>query len=952
MGNAITKNYEVGGQIASAGLWKIHRGTKRTTGQEVAIFEKNIVESISSLRRQTPSKRDQERVYEFLKKEASQLARLRHPAMLEVVEPVDESRTAIAFATEPIFASLSNLLGNYENLPNVTEDIRKFEMDELELQKGLLQIGKGLQFCHNDAKIVHGNLVPDAIFVNAKGDWKISGFGFSTFLSREPGVPTTSDYWEYDHDLHPYCQRDLDYQAPEYALDQRIDPSNDMFGVGCLAYAVLNKGTPLLNTHGNLNTYRQQVERISMQSYEKFPHHLQEAMQRLITRDPMMRMNAVEFQSSKFFDNILVSTMRYMETFAEKTRDDKSQFMKGLLRVLSQFPERVLYKKILPALLDEMKDHALLPFTMPNVFYIAEKMTPREFEDKVLPALKPIFLVREPVQNLLTLLEKIDMLQQKVGGAVFKEDVMPLVYCALEPRNPPSVQEKALKTVPAITESLDYTTVKASLFPRIATLFVQTTTLSVKINTLVCFHTLMKTLDKFTMTEKLLPLLKNIKTREPNVSMATLIAYQEMGKYVDKEVIGNAIIPQLWHLALGPNLKAEQFEKFMSVIQELSTKVHQQHLKHLQDLKKLEEQTKSYTSTASEGNPLANGATGTMTDFEKLVGGGVGGGLSATGSLSNGRHSSSSSNSVENPFKTSDNPFSPSSTARRQESSGDIFADITPSSFGPSSPSMSSLPPPMATTTSIMGGSSATRPMSLTGGSKPQSSTPSMFGAISADTVGVGNHFGSSRPLTPITSNHTGPSSFMGTSSSTSGRSTPTLTPTSAASTTMSSSSSTPFSIPPLSKPPGSSSSSSTTSPRLGNYVGAPAQKPGNAPPLSHTLANLSTSSAGFGGFQSAMSNSASSSTGGHSIGGMGGFGSTPSAGFGGMNGGGSGMGGGMGMGMSSMTPMQPARPTMAPMGSMTPLQPMVSNTGMNANRGTGTTGKSKADLNMFDPFS
>lgn len=53
--------------------------------------------------------------------------------MLEVVEPVDESRTAIAFATEPIFASLSNLLGNYENLPSVSEDIRKFELDELEV---------------------------------------------------------------------------------------------------------------------------------------------------------------------------------------------------------------------------------------------------------------------------------------------------------------------------------------------------------------------------------------------------------------------------------------------------------------------------------------------------------------------------------------------------------------------------------------------------------------------------------------------------------------------------------------------------------------------------------------------------------------------------------------------------------------------------------------------------
>jgi SCY1-like protein 2 len=119
-------------------------------------------------------------------------------------------------------------------------------------------------------------------------------------------------------------------------------------------------------------------------------------------------------------------------------------------------------------LLDELKDHALLPYTLPNVFYIIQKMSPKEFEERVLPSLKPIFLVREPMQNLLTLLEKIELLHQKAGGQVFKEDIMPLVYCALEPKNPPSVQEKALKTVPGIMEALDYTTVKASLFPRIA----------------------------------------------------------------------------------------------------------------------------------------------------------------------------------------------------------------------------------------------------------------------------------------------------------------------------------------------------------------------------------------------------------------------------------------------------------------------------------------------------
>lgn len=43
---------------------------------------------------------------------------------------------------------------------------------------------------------------------------------------------------------------------------------------------------------------------------------------------------------------------------------------------------------------------------------------------------------------------------------------MPLVYAALEAPTP-VVQEKALRIIPSLAESLDYTTVKSSLFPRV-----------------------------------------------------------------------------------------------------------------------------------------------------------------------------------------------------------------------------------------------------------------------------------------------------------------------------------------------------------------------------------------------------------------------------------------------------------------------------------------------------
>lgn len=66
----------------------------------------------------------------------------------------------------------------------------------------------------------------------------------------------------------------------------------------------------------------------------------------LLTRYPSQRMTASEFQTSKYFDNVLVSTVKFLESFPEKSKDDKANFMKGLIRILPQFPERVLMRKV------------------------------------------------------------------------------------------------------------------------------------------------------------------------------------------------------------------------------------------------------------------------------------------------------------------------------------------------------------------------------------------------------------------------------------------------------------------------------------------------------------------------------------------------------------------------------------------------------------------------------
>lgn len=67
-----------------------------------------------------------------------------------------------------------------------------------------------------------------------------------------------------------------------------------------------------------------------------------------------------------------------------------------------------------------MKDTNLLPYILPNVFSIANDLTPSQFASMVLPSLKPLFAVKEPPQNMLTLLDNLSMLQGKTEKGVFR----------------------------------------------------------------------------------------------------------------------------------------------------------------------------------------------------------------------------------------------------------------------------------------------------------------------------------------------------------------------------------------------------------------------------------------------------------------------------------------------------------------------------------------------------
>lgn len=231
---------------------------------------------------------------------------------------------------------------------------------------------------------------------------------------------------------------------------------------------------------------------------------------------------------------------------------------------------------------------------------------------------------------------------------------MPILHLGLD-SSTHAIVDKSLGCVPIVMAILDFTTIKNELFPVIATVFSKTSSLGIKIRGLEAFVTLCggsviestglgdgldesgasepskpkssAILDKYTVQEKIVPLLKAIKTKEPAVMMAALAVFRQIGKIADAEFLAIDVLPMLWNFSLGPLLNLEQFQKFMSLIKSISSKIEDEQIRKLKDLLsnsnaalETSRSNNAYSVSESNGAYKSDGINNTAdNDFERLV---------------------------------------------------------------------------------------------------------------------------------------------------------------------------------------------------------------------------------------------------------------------------------------------------------------------------------------------
>ncbi|VBB31519.1 unnamed protein product [Acanthocheilonema viteae] len=596
-GNPVTRDYEVLSQVGSAGpafSWKVYAAQKRSTKKAVSVwlFEKRNLEKWPRYERELFS--------EILRRGVSQLTRLRHPRILVIEHPLEESRDSYAFCTEPVFASLANALGHLDNITPHPAHLDEFELLDIEIRYGLFQVVEALSFLHIDVRMMHRNISPESVIINEKGEWKLAGFDFAVQSTQGTNNQVIYEMLEWNQRTMSVVQPLLDYLAPEYVIGGRCDPYADIFSFGIMVLTIFSGGKQPFDNRNSLDNFRKNTEKLNTLPVSMFvnvPAELRDDLKMCLNLTPDLRPDATQFSKIIYFDEPLIRTLNSLDSLCQMDYTQKMNFFKQLPQFLVKFPKRPLIQKILPQLCAEFIATELIPFILPSIFHIAGITSNDEFRAAVLPQLVPIFTIERPYQISLLFLQNMDLLLQKTSEEDARKYLLPLICNALSSETV-KIQELCLSIVPKVATMIEKQSMKTEVLPKLLLLIIDGGgVLTIRVQALLCIGKLLPTLEPWMVTDQIIPALPKVISREPAILMAILgiykLAYEESRIGITREQCAKSILPFLITSSMENTLNMPQFEQYMALIHRILDRIEKEQRQRLQQLSASQEDQRS-----------------------------------------------------------------------------------------------------------------------------------------------------------------------------------------------------------------------------------------------------------------------------------------------------------------------------------------------------------------------
>jgi SCY1-like protein 2 len=371
-----------------------------------------------------------------------------------------------------------------------------------------------------------------------------------------------------------------------------------------------NGGKPLKMFGKDFGSFKRFANELKQGKYPGLsciPEGLVEYVKLMLNATPEIRPDIHQLTKMPYFDDVGVKTLSYLDSLFQWDNLQKSKFYKGLPQIIQKLPHRISMFRILPCLSKEFVNPPMVPFVLPNVLLIAENCTPKEFTKNILPSLKPVMKIQEPIQILLIFMQKMELLLKLTPAEDVKTDVLPMLYRALE-SDAQQIQELCLSVLPTFASLVDYPAMKNALLPRIKRLCINTAFISVRVNCLLCIGKLLEHLDKWLVLDEIVPFLPQIPSREPAVLMGILGIYRLILNHnklgITKELMATKVIPFLVPLCIENGLTLNQFNALISLVKDMINRVESEHKTKLEQLNSIQQENKQLDAnfqTASGG---------------------------------------------------------------------------------------------------------------------------------------------------------------------------------------------------------------------------------------------------------------------------------------------------------------------------------------------------------------
>lgn len=140
----------------------------------------------------------------------------------------------------------------------------------------------------------------------------------------------------------------------------------------------------------------------------------------MVTVNPKSRIDAKQFIGSEYFNDISIQSIVFLSTLLEIDNSKKAAFFKGFFTVVGNFTPRIIESKILPPILQELKNEIQIPFLLPIIMELSKPLIPRKFQTMIFPHILPLLQAYESPNNAF-LFSNLSMILSKLSPTLFEQ---------------------------------------------------------------------------------------------------------------------------------------------------------------------------------------------------------------------------------------------------------------------------------------------------------------------------------------------------------------------------------------------------------------------------------------------------------------------------------------------------------------------------------------------------